>query len=217
MSHLDTERLQGYADGSLAESERVVVESHLQGCALCSTELEEWRTLYAAIGSLPQFSPSATFADGVMARVMIAQPLPLWTPLVAQAKLLAERIAPKTSAGWAMAAALFALPLLLGGGLVTWLISKDYVTPESLWVFVTDRAGSSLQALGASALSNLLETQAATWVVQQGTALLATAGLRGLGALAAMGGALTMLSIWILYRYLFRTPTRESNYVSYSF
>ena len=217
MQHLDTERLQGYADGSLEESERVVVESHLQGCTRCTTEVEEWRSLYAALGALPQFSPSVSFTDHVMDRVKVARPLPAWAPLVARARQLAERVAPRTSAGWAVAAALLALPLLLGGGLVTWLISKDYITPESLWVFVTDRTSSGLQSLGASALSSLMETQAATWVVQQATSLVATAGLRGLGLLAAVGGALTMLSIWILYRNLFRTPTRESNYVSYSF
>lgn len=217
MSHLDPERLQAFADGSIAESERVVVESHVAVCVQCTTQLEEWRSLYAALADLPQYSPSALFADRVMARVSIAQPLPVWAPVVAQAKLLVAKVAPKTSAGWALAAALLALPILLGGGVMGWLISKDYITPQSLWLFVTERTSSSLQSLGASTLSSVMETELTAWVVQQATALFATAGMRGLGLIAALGGGLTMLSIWILYKYLFRTPTRESNYVSYSF
>lgn len=217
MTHLDTERLQAFADGTIAESDRAVVESHLLACVRCSSEVEEWRSLFGTLAQLPRFAPGTAFADNVMAKVKVPAAVPVWAPLVAGARQLSERFAPKTSAGWTLAAAMLMLPLLLGGGLLTWLFSKEYITPESLWVFMTDRATSSMQSLGASALSSLMETQIATWVVQQATAIVATAGVRGLGLIAGVGAALTMLSIWILYKNLFRTPTRESNYVSYSF
>jgi hypothetical protein len=48
-------------------------------------------------------------------------------------------------------------------------------------------------------------------------ALIITAGITGLGAILAGGGALTVLSTWILYRNLVRSPSRESHYALYSF
>ena len=216
MEHLDTERLQDYADGRIAPGDRAVVESHVRACARCAGAVEEWRSLFAALSDLPQLSPAAAFADRVMVRVRV-NTAPVWAPWVAQARLLADRLAPKTSTGWALAAAMLALPVLLGGGLLTWLLSHEYVTPDTLRTLLTERASSSLQSLGGSALGALMQTQVVSWVTQQAGTLIATAGLRGLGAAAAIGAALTVLSIWILYRNLFRTPTRESNYVSYSF
>lgn len=216
IEHLNTERLQEYAGGTIAGGDRVVVESHLQACPRCAGEVEEWRSLFSTLAALPQLEPRTGFANRVMARVQV-KALPVWTPWLAQAQVLAERVAPKSSAGWAFAVALLALPVLLGGGAIAWLLSHDYVTAESLRALLTDRATSSLQSLGASALSSLMQTQVASWLVQQAGTIVATTGLRGLGLLAALCAALTLLSLWILYRNLFRTPTRESNYVSFSF
>lgn len=217
MRHLDTERLQGYAEGTIAEGDRAVLESHLQTCPQCTAEVEEWRSLYSALASLPQFAPSVQFAERVMARVQVGSAVPVWAPLVTRAQQLAQRLAPKTTTGWALATAMLALPLLFGGGLVTWLVSKDYITAESLMAFVTNRASDGMQSLGASAIRALMETQLATWLVSQGSALIATAGMKGLGVLGATLCAGTMASIYILYKNLFRTPARESNHASYSF
>lgn len=214
--HMDTERLQAYADGTIAESDRVVVASHLQACVLCAGAVEEWRSLFGTLAALPRLAPRPGFSDRVMARVQV-RALPVWAPWLAQAQLLAERLAPKTSAGWALAAAMLALPILVGGGAIAWLLSHDYVTADGLRALLTERATSSLQTLGASALSSLMQTQLASWIVQQAGTIVANAGLRGLGLLAALCAALTLLSIYVLYRNLFRTPTRESNYVSFSF
>ena len=216
MAHLDTERLQEYADGRIAEGDRSVVDSHLQSCSRCAGEVAEWRSLFTTLAALPQLEPRTGFASRVMARVQV-RALPVWAPWLSQAQALAERIAPKSSAGWAFAVAMLALPVLLGGGALAWLLSHDYVTTESLQALLTERATSSLQSLGASALSSIMQTQVASWLVQQAGTIVATTGLRGLGLLAAICAALTLLSLWILYKNLFRTPTREPNYVSFSF
>ncbi|NLG63061.1 MAG: hypothetical protein GX539_12540 [Candidatus Cloacimonetes bacterium] len=55
------------------------------------------------------------------------------------------------------------------------------------------------------------------WLVANTGEFVATTGMRGVGTLMALAGAATMLSVYVLYRNLFRTPTRESHYVTYSF
>jgi hypothetical protein len=217
LEHLSAESLQGYVEGAIGDADRAVLESHLAACTRCSSELEEWRSLFTVLASLPQLSPAAGFADRVMSRVKVRAVPPFWAEWLASARQLAQRLTPRTAGAWALASAFIALPLLVGGGVMTWLISKDYVTAQSLWVFLTDRTASGMQSLGASALSSLLETSVVSWLVAQAESLLATAGARGLGALAVGVGGLTMASIWILYRNLFRTPTRETNHVSYTF
>ena len=217
LEHLSAESLQDYVEGAIGETDRAVLESHLVACAQCSSELEEWRSLYTVLTELPHFSPAAGFAERVMARVKVRAARPFWAEWLAGARQLAQRLTPQTTGGWALASAFIALPLLLGGGIVTWLVSKDYITAQSLWVFVTDRTASGMQSLGASALSALLQTSVASWLVAQAKALAVSAGARGLGALALGVGGMTMLSIWILYRNLFRTPTRETNHVLYTF
>jgi hypothetical protein len=216
LEHPSAESLQGYVEGATGAAERALLESHLGACAQCSGELEEWRALYATLAALPQLSPTAGFTDHVMAGVKVRAAAPFWAEWLAGARQLAERLTPRTASAWALASAFIMLPLLLGGGVVTWLVSKDYITAQSLWVFMTDRTASGLQSLGASALTALLETSVASWLMEQTRSLAASVGARGLGALGVGVGGLTMASLWIIYRNLFRTPTRETNHVSYN-
>lgn len=215
-THPDTESLQGYAEAALPEGDRATVESHLQGCARCSAEVREWRSLFLALAELPPLAPSPGFTDRVMARLHLPAPVPVYAPLVRRAGELLTRVLPQTTAGWALAAAFVALPLLLGGGLLAWLFSHEYLTPATLWTFLNERAASGLQSLGTAAIAALMQTQAAAWALAMVRQFVATAGLSGLGALAGAGALLTSLSMWILYQNLFRTPSRESNHVSYS-
>ena len=216
-THPDTERLQGFAEASLPEGERGVVASHLQACPSCTAAVEEWRSLFLALSALPQLAPRPGFADRVLAGLKLPARAPAWAPLLQRAGELISRVAPQSTGGWALLTAFVTLPLLVGGGVLAWLFSRGFVTPATLWTFVNDRATSGLQSLGAAALTTLIQTPAVAWVVSAVRQVLETAGLTGLGAIGAVAGALTMLSIWILYRNLFRTPTRESNYVTYSF
>jgi hypothetical protein len=74
-----------------------------------------------------------------------------------------------------------------------------------------------MQSLGASVLTALMESSITGWLLAQARSLATSAGARGLGALAVGLGGLTMASLWILYRNLLRTPTREVNHVSAQF
>ncbi|MEO8029503.1 MAG: zf-HC2 domain-containing protein [Gemmatimonadota bacterium] len=48
------DRLSAYADGTLAESDRAGVESHLTGCPRCQAELAWLQTLAAQVSALPR-------------------------------------------------------------------------------------------------------------------------------------------------------------------
>jgi anti-sigma factor RsiW len=210
MEHPTAERLEAFAEGLLKDGERAVIGSHLLGCARCETDVEEWRSLFAVLRTLPSFAPAPGFALRVMAHVRIPQP---W---YARASALIDRMLPRTTGGWAVAAAILALPLLAGASFMAWLLSKSYVTVQGLWVFATDLFASEASRLGSRAVDAFVATDLAAWLAQGLDAAFGT-GTREMGVVAVAGAGLTALSIWVLYRYLFRTPNRDSNYAMFSF
>lgn len=228
MQHPTAERLEAFVEGGLDAGERAVVESHLMGCPACQTAVEEWRALFAALEGLPQFEPAPGFADRVMARVHVApaRGRTAWSWASAQAAVTAwagragtslGRYLPKSTFGWAMATAFLSLPFVLGAAAMGWLVSRDYLTPQSLWVFATEQARTGLRTLGETAVTTALQTDVAAWLVSQAGQFMENAGLTGLGVVLAAAGVATLLSTWILYRNLFRTPARDTTYASYSF
>jgi anti-sigma factor RsiW len=229
MKHPSAERLEAFVEGRLAAGDRVVIDSHLLGCPECQTALEEWQALFAALEGLPQFEPSPGFAERVMAGVHVApsrQRSRRWSWQSAQAAVVAwgeesaraaSRFLPKTTFGWAMATAFLSLPFVLMAAAMGWLVSRSYLTPQSVWAFASEQAASGLRALGETAVTTALQTDMAAWLVAQTVAFMERAGLTGVGVLLASAGVATMLSGWVLYRNLFRTPARDTNYASYSF
>jgi anti-sigma factor RsiW len=232
MNHPPAERLEAFVEGLLDGGDRVVVESHLLGCPECRSAVEEWTALFTALSGLPQFEPAPGFAERVMAGVQLAgraqarSPGRAWDWQAAQAAVSAaagragaslNRLIPQTTPGWAMAAALLSLPIVFAAAAMGWLVSRSYITPQSLWLFASNQAVAGVRSAGETAVATALQTDIAAWLVGQSATLLETAGFTGVGVLIAAAGATTVLSIWVLYRNLFRTPTRESNYVSYSF
>jgi hypothetical protein len=222
--HPTTERLEAFVEGTLGRADLGAVESHVSGCARCRAEVEEWRSLFTALAGLPQFDPSPGFAARVMAGVRVGRQAgwqtawqSAWRQQAARATALIAQAAPKSTFGWGLLAAMLALPVVVGGGLIAWLLSRSYVTPQALWGWTTETVASGLQAFGATVIATIMQTDVAAWLVQRGADFLATAGMTGVGALFAAAGAATMLSIWVLYRNLIRTPTRESHYATYSF
>jgi anti-sigma factor RsiW len=225
--HPTEDRLEAFVEGSLDQAERVVVESHLLGCAVCQVQVEEWRALFAALSDLPQLEPAAGFADRVMAGVRVA-PLARrqpgaqrsWTWLYRQAAAVAGsagRLLPQTTRGWAVAAGALAVPVAVSAVLVAWLASTAYLTPQAAWAFVTTQAAEALRAAAAAAVTTMLQTDVAAWLVAAIGNVIENAGAAGIGALFATASGATMLSVWVLYRYLFRTPARETHHVTYSF
>jgi anti-sigma factor RsiW len=62
-------KILGYVDGRLKESERLEVEKHLAACAACRLRVNEFRAVSGLLGELPMIEPSAAFDLRVHARV----------------------------------------------------------------------------------------------------------------------------------------------------
>lgn len=214
--HPSADRLEAFVEGTLQAGDRVVLESHLLSCPACQTQVEEWRGLFSALASLPQFEPSLGFANRVMEQVRVA-PRAAWQEWAERANALVTRIAPKTNYGWSLAVAFFALPIILGGSAIAWLISNSYISPDALLGYTRESLVQGLQGIGSTALGFVMQSDIAAWVVANVSAVVTTAGVTGLGAMFAGAGTMTVLSIWVLYRNLFRSPSRESDYALYSF
>lgn len=209
--HPTSELLEAYVEGSLQDSERVVLESHLLSCSYCQAEVEEWKALFAGLAALPHFEPGPDFADRVLAGVRLRQP---WTVRVAE---LLRRLVPKTTVGWALVAACVALPFLVFGGVMAWLFTWPSITPQGLWLYARERLTDALLSLVGQAGAAVFESEVARSVVQWGRTWVATVDPSTVGAGLALFATLTLVSAWVLYQNLFRTPARERRYVSYSF
>lgn len=207
--HPTSERLEAFVEGSLDAGERAVVKSHLLACSRCEADVEEWRSLFAVLRSLPHHAPAPGFALRVMARVRIPEP---W---FARAQAMFKRLIPRTTGGWAMAAAILAIPVITGTSFMVWLLSKSYVTAHGLWVFATGQFASAAQRTAQGVFDGFLETSLAAWM-SSGLQTVQTAGAREVGVLALGGAGLTLISIWVLYRYLIRPSNGNTNHVTFS-
>lgn len=62
-------KILGYVDGRLKESERLEVEKHLATCAACRLRVNEFRAVGSLLDELPVIEPSPAFDLRVHARV----------------------------------------------------------------------------------------------------------------------------------------------------
>lgn len=69
LTHLNMDDLDGLLDASARET----VQAHLDVCPRCREVAQTDRALVRALEALPQFAPSADFADRVMSRVAVPQ------------------------------------------------------------------------------------------------------------------------------------------------
>jgi hypothetical protein len=214
--HPTAEKLQGFVEGLLDASDRVVLESHLLGCAECQSEVEEWRSLFSVLATLPQHEPSPAFVNRVMAHVTLPDPWYVTVPARVVARV--ERYAPKTTRGWATATAFLGLPIVLFGALVAYFaISKPYFTPSGMVAFVYERSAIFLNQTTQNTVATILQSDIALFAAR-GLAAIANAGAGAAGALLLALSTATALSAWVLYQNVIRKTTRENhNYVSYSF
>lgn len=208
MLHPAPEVVEAYIGGSLSDADRAVLESHLIGCQQCTAEVEEWRALFAGLAALPYLDPTPGFADRVMANVQVRQP---WQARVAA---LLRRVIPVTTGGWFLVTALLSLPVLFMGGATTWLLSRPWISADALWIYFIMRTEKALLALvqriGAMVIGNQLTPQVVAW----GQQLLKQLGAPVIGAVAAVGAALITLSVWTLYKNLFRNSTRGGSHAT---
>lgn len=208
--HPEPDQLEAYLEGELADGERATFESHLFACSRCQAELEEWRGLFSALGTLPPIEPSADFADRVMASVHVA---------AVAARARTRHWIPRTTKGWALLAAALGLPAAGIGSALAWLLAQPWAS--------SGRAGT-LVVYAWSALATGM-----TWLLGQATALVMDTGLArllsavlgqlvsktgplGLGLAAAACCLVMLASVWILYRNLIRTSTRNAQYAPYT-
>jgi anti-sigma factor RsiW len=62
-------KILGYVDGRLKESERLEMEKHLSTCAACRLRVNEFRAVTGLLDELPLIEPSSAFDIRVHARV----------------------------------------------------------------------------------------------------------------------------------------------------
>jgi len=134
-------------------------------------------------------------------------------PLSVRVLELLRRLIPTGTAGWLLVTALLALPVVVTGGLLAWLLSRPGVTPLTLWLFVRDRVSDGIMSLAGRASASLLENSTAQLVWEFFQRVIAGADSARLGVAAAMFAVLTVIALWILYDNLFRTSTREKHHV----
>jgi anti-sigma factor RsiW len=62
-------KILGYVDGRLKESERLEMEKHVSTCAACRVRVNEFRAVNVLLDELPVIEPSAAFDIRMQARV----------------------------------------------------------------------------------------------------------------------------------------------------
>lgn len=214
--HPTAETLQGFVEGLLDGSDRAVLESHLLGCPECRGEVEEWRSLYMVLGSMPVLEPSQGFVNRVMAHVTLPDPWYVRVPALVASRL--QVFVPQTTRGWAVATACLALPMLFIAGIAAWVLSKPYITAQGMLSFTFEKGRALVDSIAAGTLSTILQSDVALFAAR-GLDAVVNAGLGAAGALVFAVSMATALSAWVLYQNLFRTPIKRENrnYVSYSF
>jgi anti-sigma factor RsiW len=224
--HPTSDRLEAFVEGTLQKADRAVIDSHLIGCPRCQTEVEEWRNLFSALSGLPQFQPSTNFMDRVMAGVHVHAPATVWQQLTARevwqryavrASDALAHLSPRARIGISVATTFATVLLMVAAGVAIWLLQQSTVTTRGAFGYVSTWLVDGVQGIGASALTALVHTDVAVWVTARFTEIMQSGGLTGVGTTLAVGGLATVLSAWVLYRNLFRSPTRESNNVMFSF
>lgn len=208
--HPTAERLQAFVEESLERRQRAAVESHVSVCEQCGGEVEELRVLFGALSALPTFAPSAGFADVVMAKVRVRR------PAFAGADAWLERVTPRTTRGWAAAAAVLALPVLGATLLLTWLLTQPGVTPQGLWTLAGGMVGEAAVSGWQWAWAHFAGTTLAAWLARAAELAL-TVGRGEIGLAAVLFATLTAGSTYVLYQNLFRTEERRTQHATYVF
>lgn len=207
MGHPETERLQELAAGRMDASDAAVVESHLSACERCRDEVEEWSAIFGLLSSTTDFAPSSGFAERVMTRVDVR------VPLSVRISALVDRVLPRSTRGWTLAAAFMALPALIYLGAFAWLASRPWFSTG--WLLTAARDGLIGGMTGA--FSAAWDWTASRPLVQSALQTLAAAGTETIGLGLAVFGTATVVSAWVLYRHLIRTPSRDSGYATFAF
>jgi hypothetical protein len=81
VTHLSDQDIQDYLDDPRGDLSRRVAK-HLEACAHCHTQLQQYQNLFSALNHEPELTQRFDFADAVMAKIMAggeeAFTLPIW-------------------------------------------------------------------------------------------------------------------------------------------
>ncbi|MBY0490838.1 MAG: hypothetical protein K2R93_13435 [Gemmatimonadaceae bacterium] len=94
------------------------LRAHVRSCLECQTELESARELMLALDTLPDFAPSAGFADRVMSQVQVFEP---WHAAATRA---VESYVPASRPARVAAGIGAALTAGLGTAAATWAVAR---------------------------------------------------------------------------------------------
>ena len=130
--HLPFWTLEQLADGDLSHAERMLAEQHLKACAHCTQELRSARLLISALESLPAVSPSAGFADAVMARVVLSPQAEL-AAAAEPARQARRGWLPASLKGWVWLTAVLTVIMAPLAALGVWLNAHPLVSVSALW------------------------------------------------------------------------------------
>src|SRR5690606_2654582 len=110
----------------------------------------ELRALFAALAALPRPEPSPGFADRVMARVHLHE------PLATRAAAWLRRLRPRSPFGLGVAVGFFALPAVLLVAGLAWLATVPGVTLQGVWIYGQTRIALVMDSLLGAILSMLI-------------------------------------------------------------
>jgi hypothetical protein len=194
--HLTPDDLDAWLAGALAPA----AQAHLAGCPACQERADTEREIVAMLGALPLLTPAAGFADRVMARVRMPEPVAVGTLTLLRRRAVASRRN--------MAIAASVLLVLLGSmaGSVVWTLAhQDTLAAIGGWL--TAQAGQAAWLGVRGVASNVIEQP---WFT----------GLRNLAASPGRLGlalALTMLAYLggiLAFRRLLALPTQQVAHAS---
>lgn len=197
--------LERLAEGELPSSEESSARAHIADCVRCAAEFEAYETLFARLGDLPRFAPSAAFADAVMSRVELA-------PQESAVLAWLRRLVPTTRRGWAVIGSALVVPAMPIIAIVMMLITQPLLTPTTLGQWGLLRFESMSQAMMAWLYDRSVNSGLYGFA-ENGINTLQTLPMSALGVTIALLAVAIPLSAWGLVR-LTRTPMRSVNYAN---
>ncbi len=216
-AHVGSARLQDYMDGRLAARTAARVEAHLDSCAVCRLELDEFQALGRALAGLARLAPCEDFSERVLAGVRIRRLAETaLAPTTRRERVLAwiRGAVPSSPRGWAAALGAAVAPVATLALVVQTVFSHPLVTVGSLasfaWLKASTLAERALDAVGASGLESSNVFRA--WEVLRGMLQSPTLAAAG----AALLSGLIMAALWILYRNVFASHPEDRRYAQLS-
>jgi hypothetical protein len=189
--HLTPDDLDAWLAGALAPA----AQAHLAGCPACQERADTEREIVAMLSGLPLLSPTPGFADRVMARVRVPEPVVVSTFALLRHKAFATR------RNTAIAASLLLLVLGSMTGSIVWTLANQD-TLAALGGWLTAQAGQAAWLGIRGVASNFIEQP---WFAGLRT-LAASPGRLGLASALAMLAYLG--GIWA-FRRLLALPAQQ--------